>query len=110
MAKYLLAHDLGTSGDKVTLFDTDGNSVSSSTIQYPVHYFGEHCAEQDPENWWNAVIEGTRKTISEIDPADVLGISFSAQMQCCLPADREGRPLRPAMIWADHRAVREKDF
>ena len=45
MAKYLLAHDLGTSGDKVTLFDTDGNSVSSSTIQYPVHYFGEHCAE-----------------------------------------------------------------
>lgn len=110
MAKYLLAHDLGTSGDKVTLFDTDGNSVCSSTIAYPVHYFGEHCAEQDPEDWWRAVVEGTRKTISEIDPANVLGISFSAQMQCCLPVDREGRPLRPAMIWADHRAVREKEF
>ncbi len=110
MAKYLLAHDLGTSGDKVTLFDTDGNSVSSSTIQYPVHYFGGHCAEQNPDDWWRAVAEGTRRAIEGIRPADVLGVSFSAQMQCCLPADREGRPLRPAMIWADHRAVREKEF
>ncbi len=110
MAKYLLAHDLGTSGDKVTLFDTDGNSVSSSTIQYPVHYFGGHCAEQNPDDWWRAVAEGTRRAIEGIRPADVIGVSFSAQMQWCLPADREGRPLRPAMIWADHRAVREKEF
>ena len=39
-----------------------------------------------------------------IDPSRVLALSFSAQMQCCLPVDKEGRPLHPAMIWADQRA------
>lgn len=102
--KYLIAHDLGTSGDKATLFGTDGTVVNSYTAAYPVHFFGANCAEQSPSDWWDAVCAATKKVLEGIDPARVAGISFSAQMQACLLVDADGIPLRPAIIWADQRA------
>lgn len=109
MEAYLIAHDLGTSGDKATLFRVDGVPVKSATVSYPVHYFGSHCAEQNPEDWWRAVCQSTKQITEGIDKKNILGLSFSAQMQGCLPVDAQGNALRPSMIWADHRAVEEKD-
>ena len=51
MEKYLIAHDLGTSGDKATLFTTDGELVKSVTCTYPTNFFNSTWAEQDPEDW-----------------------------------------------------------
>lgn len=104
MRKYLIAHDLGTSSNKASLFSTEGRLIRSHTVPYDVHFFGKNCAQQNPEDWWNAVCGATRKIIEGIAPEDVLGISFSSQMQACIVVDREGRALRPAMIWADLRA------
>lgn len=38
MAEYILAHDLGTSGNKATLFSTDGVLIGSRTVAYQVYY------------------------------------------------------------------------
>lgn len=102
--KYLIAHDMGTSSDKASLFSTDGRLIKSYTVPYDVHFFHKNCAEQNPLDWWNAVCTATRKIVEGICPADVLGISFSSQMQACVIVDRQGNVLRPAMIWADLRA------
>lgn len=67
MGKYLIAHDLGTSGNKASLFSTSGQLIDSCTIPYEVHFFGRNCAEQNPEDWWNAVGEATRKIMEGID-------------------------------------------
>lgn len=104
MGKYLIAHDLGTSSDKASLFSTEGRLIRSHTVPYGVHFFHKNCAEQNPEDWWNAVCGATRKIIEGIAPEDVLGIAFSSQMQACVVVDRHGMALRPAMIWADLRA------
>ena len=109
MGKYLIAHDLGTSGNKASLFSTSGELIRSCTIPYEVHFFGRNCAEQDPQDWWNAVCEATRKIIEGIDKKDVLAISFSSQMQACIAVDKEGKALRPAMIWADLRAEEQAE-
>lgn len=100
----MIAHDLGTSSDKASLFSTEGRLIGSYTVPYDVHFFGKNCAEQDPEDWWRAVCTATNKIIEQIDPEDVLAVSFSSQMQACIVVDREGNALRPAMIWADLRA------
>jgi len=107
--KYLLAHDLGTSGDKATLFSTDGELIASSLSSYDTHYFNSNWAEQNAEDWWNAFCASTSSLIrkSGIDPQDISGISFSGQMMGCLCVDRAGDPLRPAIIWADMRAREE---
>lgn len=108
MKEYLIAHDLGTSGDKASLFSTEGELVCSYTAPYDVHYFHKNCAEQNPDDWWQAVCTATAKITEGIDPSRVLALSFSAQMQCCLPVDKEGSPLHPAMIWADQRAGQQR--
>lgn len=107
MEQFLIAHDLGTSGDKATLFTTEGRQVRSYTASYDVHFFHGNYAEQDPENWWDAVCEATKAVLDGEDASRVAAMSFSAQMQGCLPVDKNGRPLRDSMIWADMRAVKE---
>ena len=102
--QYILAHDLGTSGNKATLFSENGELVAAVTERYPVYYSAGNRAEQDPDDWWNAVAKSTRQLISHIDPADIAAVSFSGQMMGCVCVDKTGRPLRRALIWADMRA------
>lgn len=108
MPNYFIAHDLGTSGNKASLFTTDGKLLCSHTAPYDVHFFHGNYAEQNPEDWWNAIVISTREIIKNISAGDVLAMSFSAQMQCCLIVDENGSALRPAIIWADQRAEEEK--
>ena len=48
--KYLIAHDIGTSADKATLFDTEGRLIKSVSEPYATRYFDDVCAEQSPED------------------------------------------------------------
>ena len=56
-----------------------------------------------------AVCTATRKIIEDIPPENVLGISFSSQMQACIAVNENGEALRPAMIWADQRAEEQME-
>jgi xylulokinase len=56
MTRYLLAHDIGTSGDKATLFTTDGYLINSVTVHYETSYPHHNWAEQNPMDWWLAVL------------------------------------------------------
>ena len=109
MSKYILAHDLGTSGNKATLFSEEGALVDSQVYSYDTHYFNDTWVEQDAEDWWNAVCNSSKSLIqsSGIDPKDIAAISFSGQMMGCLCVDKQGNPLRPSMIWADQRAQKQ---
>jgi len=102
--KYLIAHDLGTSGNKATLFTTDGELVSSVTCAYDTHFFNGTWAEQNPEDWWNAVCESNRILLKNVDKKAVAGLAFSGQMMACVLVDKTHRPLRRAIIWADQRS------
>ena len=44
---YLLAHDLGTSGNKATLFTADGDLIKSETYPYDTDYFNNNWAETE---------------------------------------------------------------
>jgi xylulokinase len=105
----ILAHDLGTTGNKATLFNSQGELLASSFHAYETDYAHTGWAEQDPEDWWEAFKLSTAKLIREsgVDSKRIAGISFSGQMMGCLPVDREGNPLRKAIIWADQRSVDE---
>jgi len=55
MPKFILAHDLGTSGNKATLFSLDGELGASDLYEYPVSYPHDGWVEQNPEDFWEAV-------------------------------------------------------
>ncbi|MBL7220622.1 MAG: xylulokinase [Phycisphaerae bacterium] len=109
MPQYLLAHDLGTSGNKAALFDTDGQMVASQTSAYDTNFFNNNWAEQNPADWWRAVCESSRALLTEIDPGDVACVALSGQMMGCLPVGADGEPLRPSMIYCDQRATEQAD-
>jgi xylulokinase len=108
-AQFILAHDLGTTGNKASLFDGEGKVQASSFFGYSTDYPHLSWAEQNPEDWWQAVGVSTRQLLSaaRVEPADVACVAFSGQMMGCVAVDEHARPLRPAIIWADQRAVAE---
>lgn len=107
--KYLLAHDLGTSGNKATLFSEDGRLLESRTHNYDVYYSHGDWAEQDADDWWNAVCITTRELLQAtgINPEDIACVCFSGQMMGCLCVDSNGQPLRRSIIWLDQRAKKQ---
>ena len=109
MNKYILAHDLGTSGNKASLFSVEGNLLGSQVYAYDVNYFNGTWAEQDAEDWWKAVCITTKALLESTgaDPKEVGAVSFSGQMMGCLCVDRNGNPLRKSIIWADQRAQKQ---
>lgn len=110
MEHYLIAHDLGTSGDKATLFSTSGELIKSLTAVYDTHFFNTTWAEQDPEDWWNAFSNNNHQLLEGIDVSKVKAVAFSGQMMGCVVVDRQGRPLRPAIIWADLRSQDQEQY
>lgn len=106
---YLLAHDLGTSGNKASLYGEDGTLLASATHAYDADFYGNGCAEQDADFWWKAVCDATKQVTQSIDTGKIACVSFSGQMMGCLPVDREGNPLRKSIIWADMRAQKQAD-
>lgn len=104
-----MAHDLGTSGNKATLFSEDGRLIKSEVFSYDAHYFNDTWVEQNADDWWNAVCRTSSSLIQStgVDPGEIGAISFSGQMMGCLCVDRNGTPLRPSIIWADQRAQKQ---
>ncbi|HVX46003.1 MAG TPA: xylulokinase [Mycobacteriales bacterium] len=102
----ILAHDIGTTGDKVSLVTDDGAVVAAATAAYPTDFGSGGKAEQQPSHWWDAVGRASRELLAlgKAGPADISCISFSGQMMGALALDRAGAPLRPAVIWADTRS------
>ncbi|MDC7225917.1 MAG: xylulokinase [Spirochaetales bacterium] len=104
MKRYILAHDLGTSGNKATLFDDSGKMISSCTEGYDTYYSDGKMAEQNPEDWWQSVCISSRKVLSGINTDELAVVSFSGQMMACLCVDKKGRALKNALIYSDQRS------
>lgn len=109
--EYLLGIDIGTSGTKTVLFDKDANPVEASTREYPLYQPQNGWAEQNPEDWWEAVKFTCRAVIlkSGVDPKDIKGIGLSGQMHGLVVLDEQNNVIRPSIIWCDGRTGKECD-
>lgn len=104
-----LGIDMGTSSIKVSLMDIEsGVCVASSTNpknEMPIDTLQDGWAEQDPETWWRYIGEGIRDIASQHAMSEVRAIGITYQMHGLVTLDKEGKPLRKAIIWCDSRAV-----
>ncbi|HRR89278.1 MAG TPA: FGGY family carbohydrate kinase, partial [Eubacteriales bacterium] len=106
--KYILAHDIGTSSDKAVLVGFDGKIKATAAEPYPTYYPYPAWVEQNPEDYWNAVVRSTRRILAGgIDPADIKGVVFSTQAQGIIPLDKTGKTLYNNITWVDGRAEKQ---
>lgn len=106
MEPVLLGIDLGTSACKTALFDLDGHVLAQENESYPVYYPHPGWAEQEPEEWWQAICKAVRRMLSDsdIEPERIAGVGIDGQSWSAIPVDKEGNVLARTPIWFDTRA------
>jgi xylulokinase len=105
----LLGLDLGSSAVKASLVDAaTGRVVSSAQSpqhEMPISAPQSGWAEQDPAMWWGHTAAAIRIVCAGQDASRIAAIGISYQMHGLVALDEHHRPVRPAIIWCDSRAV-----
>ena len=107
--KYL-GIDLGTSSLKASIADEKGNILLSSSRSYPLLLPKENYTEQNPEDWYKALIEVLKDISSKCDLSDLKVMSFCGQMHGLVLLDKDDNVIRPAILWNDSRTTEEVDY
>ncbi len=108
---YVITFDIGTTGVKTCVFEISDTIklLGSASEGYRLYVFPDGGAEQDPDEWWTAMCNTSKKAVAEagIDASLIEGISFCSQMQGLVLVDKDGVPVRRAMSYMDQRAREE---
>jgi len=102
----IIAYDLGTGGNKASLYDADGRCLAAVFVPYETQYPRPGWHEQRPDDWWRAVVESTNKLLAEgvVDPGGIECLAISGHSLGCVPLDAGGGLLRESTpIWSDKR-------
>lgn len=104
-----LGIDIGTSGTKTIAIREGGEILAESTATYPLHHPKPMWSEQNPDDWWSAVVKTVRRVVKEAKarPGDVKAIGLSGQMHGSVFLDKYDQVIRPALLWNDQRTVAE---
>ena len=110
MNKKIIAWDIGTGGNKASLYDSDGNCIAATFISCDTAYPHHGWHEQRPEDWWNAVVKSTRLLLEQtkVDKNDIYCCGISGHSLGAVPMGKNGELLRESVpIWSDGRAVKQ---
>lgn len=105
----MIGVDIGTESLRTAFFDLQGGVLASASYTYATSSPAPGHFEQDPADWW----AGLKNTIalcftqSQLPPESVIGIGFTGTSCTVAPVNKQGEPLRPALMWMDLRAYRE---
>ncbi len=105
---YIMALDLGTTGNRAIIFDREGSLVGQAyrelTQYYPQPGWVEHNAREIWEqiNW----VMGSAISKAKLTPKDIAAIGLTVQRETCLLWNSTtGRPLSNAIVWQDRRTA-----
>ncbi|MFN2303705.1 MAG: FGGY family carbohydrate kinase, partial [Anaerolineales bacterium] len=112
MKDKILSYDLGTGGNKASIYNRDGACLASIFVPYETHYphIGWH--EQRPDDWWGAICESTRQLLhlDVVQSDEIACLGISGHSLGAVPIDSEGNLLRELTpIWSDIRAQNEAE-
>jgi xylulokinase len=110
-----LGIDVGTGGTRAVLISRDGTVLASHSAEHaPIHSAHIGWAEQDPDDWWRAarqaILGALKAAATAGHKVKVEAVALTGQMHGCVMLDRDGRVLRPALIWCDQRTQPEADW
>jgi hypothetical protein len=104
-APLFLGIDFGTSGCRAQIVDSGGRGVAQSgvALEAPLRP-APGWSEQDPELWWAALVEVVAR-LPAYARAELVAIAVDGTSGTLLLADGQGRPLAPALLYDDSRAL-----
>ena len=106
--EYILALDLGTTGNRAILFDKEGDVVGQAYKELTQYYPHPGWLEHDPTEIWQDTLSCIHKLFQEknISPKAIAAIGLTVQRETCLLWDKTtGEPLHKAIVWQDRRTA-----
>jgi sugar (pentulose or hexulose) kinase len=106
---YLIGIDGGTESIRAIVFDLEGRPRGSHASPYHTQFPKPGWAEQEPEDWWRCLGEAVRGAVGAAGITADKVLALAVDTTCCsvVATDRDGKALRPAMIWMDVRSAAE---
>lgn len=108
---YLMGVDIGTTTSKGVIATPEGKIVASTGFEHDISRPEPDRAEHDADKvWWGDFVRVCRGLLekSGIDPHSIAAVSCSTMYPTLLPVDKDGRPLRPGILYGiDRRALEE---
>jgi xylulokinase len=102
---HILAIDMGSGTAKAAAVSRRGRVAGAAIRPIETHHLPDGGAEQDPEQWWRAVVGAAREALqgSGVAPEDVVAVRCATQWAVTVPVDADGRALANAISWMDTR-------
>ncbi len=108
MTQYILALDMGTTGNRALLFDHAGTIVAQSYRELTQYYPQPAWVEHDAMQIWTdtQVVMQAAIAHAQIPPDQIAAIGLTVQRETCLLWDKTtGQPLHKAIVWQDRRTA-----
>ncbi len=99
--------DIGTTSVRASVHDEEGKAFPAGQYLNMPEYRSDGWVEQDAAAWLSLLpqaLGGAASLAAELG-FHVSGIAVTAQRSSVIPVDREGIPLRPAIMWQDLRTA-----
>ncbi|MDD2522612.1 MAG: xylulokinase [Anaerolineaceae bacterium] len=108
---YYLGIDVSTTSSKALIIDQNGEVLGTTTSPHTLSSPKPLWSEQDPEEWWQAVIQSIQQVITQtnIQSTEIDAIGLTGQMHGLVLLDEHGEVLRPAILWNDQRCQPQCD-
>ncbi len=105
---HILGVDIGTSGCKSLLVDENGTVIASAYASYSVSTPKPGWTEQDPRDWWEAVVVTVNNLLAEMKPRpEISCIGLCGQMHGMVMLDKEANLVYPCILWSDQRTGKQ---
>lgn len=104
---YVAGIDVGTGSLKTTIMGESGEVVSENSVEYTFRSTPDGGAEQNPQDWINALRQSLAKIRDEkgIDLHQIAYICPTGMQRSLVLLDANGDVLRDAIIWSDVRCA-----
>jgi ribulokinase len=104
---YVISIDGGTESLRASIFDRFGHRLCSAACAYPTRFPQSGWAEQDPADWWRALVDAVHACLAQcpVPLENIQGICVDATTCTLVFLDYHFHPLRPALLWMDVRAA-----
>jgi sugar (pentulose or hexulose) kinase len=99
--------DSSTTATKAIAWTPDGRIAGQGRSAIHLASPAPDWYEQDPDDWWRSACLALRELLQQVDPDAVAALAISNQRETFAPLARDGRPVRPAIVWLDQRCAAE---
>ncbi len=109
MQNTILSIDCGTQSLRASIFSLKGEVLALQKVEYePYTSVKPGWAEQNPEVYWHA-LKSACQNLKKVNPeyfSQIAGVGLTTMRDSLVNVDKDGKTLRPVMVWLDNRKAK----